>query len=346
MSDAQRDVVDDVGRVLHHLETRPPLLERLGDLHPVGAVDGAGKLPAEVVLAGEEGGGARGVVLVHHELDAVDVGQPGHEVLRVAHEREPDIGPVAVEHPGPRADHGLGFLQVAEFLHALARDDGAGHGAGDHVEEPGEGLFQREPYRVAVRRLDFRDGAEHRHVAALVGQDVLERVAHVLRRQLAPVDGGLAVEADAAAELELVGRVVDLPPRLGEVALDGEGAGADARPRPVLEEAAMREAHDHVRAVGVRQDVIEVGRVPRAEIQRAAALRGLSRGGLGRSARRQRGGDEAGGAGGKQGAARDRGRDGVVQASTSGAAAGREQGGQTVARGAGSRQGALIAMAA
>jgi hypothetical protein len=88
------------------------------------------------------------------------------------------------------------------------------------------------------------------------------------------------VEAHTAAELELVGRVVDLLPRLGQIALDGEGAGADARPRLVLEEAAVREAHDHVRAVGVRQDVVEVRRVPGAEVQRAAALRGLRRGGL------------------------------------------------------------------
>ncbi len=316
---AQGDVVDDVGRKVRDLKARPPLLERLDDLHPVGAIDDAGKLPAEVVLAGEEGGRARGVVLVHEELDAVDVGEPGHEVLRVAHQREPDVGPVAVEHPGPRADHRLGSLQVAELLHALARDDGAGHGAGDHVEEPGEGLFQSEPYRIAVRGLDLGDGPEHRHVAALVGQDVLEGVAHVLRGQLPSIDRGLAMEADAAAELELVGRVVDLLPRLGEIALDGEGARTDARPRLVPQQPAVREAHDHVRAVRVRQDVIEVGRVPCAEVQRAAALRGLGRG-----ARGQGRGDEAGGAGSEQGAARESSGHGV-HASTSGRTRGRAE---------------------
>ena len=49
----------------------------------------------------------------------------------------------------------------------------------------------------------------------------------------------------------------------------------------------------------------------------------------------QRGGDEAGGAGGKQGAARDRGRGGVHVEHLRGGGAGQDPGALTVARGAG-----------
>src|SRR5215813_6942941 len=101
----------------------------------------------------------------------------------------------------------------------------------------------------------------------------------VCSSDLAPVDGGLAVKLNASAELELVRGVVDLLPRLGEVALDGEAAGADARPCLVLEEPAVREADHHVGAVSVRQDVVEVGRIPRADVERAAALGGAGGGG-------------------------------------------------------------------
>ena len=76
-------------------------------------------------LPAEERGHARGIVLVDDDLDAVDVGQAGHEVARVAHQRQPDVRPVAVEHPGAGADDRLGLLEVAELLDALLGDDGA-----------------------------------------------------------------------------------------------------------------------------------------------------------------------------------------------------------------------------
>ena len=85
------------------------------------AVDRARELPADVVLAGEECGHARGIVLVHEDLDPVDVGQAGHEVARVAHERHADIGPIRIEHPGPGADGRLGPLRSPNFsTHSLA----------------------------------------------------------------------------------------------------------------------------------------------------------------------------------------------------------------------------------
>src|SRR5437879_2998766 len=121
---AHRDVTHDRRRELGRLQPRPLLLERVLDLHPVGAVDRARKLPADVVLAAEEGRHAGGVVLVDGHLDAVDIGQTGEEVARVAHERQPHVGPVGVEHPGSGADHRLDLLEIAVLFDDLPGDDG------------------------------------------------------------------------------------------------------------------------------------------------------------------------------------------------------------------------------
>ena len=197
------DGVHHVGGIFQGLQIGAALLQRLGDLHPVRPVDRARKLPAEIVLAAEERGDAGGIVLVDEHLHPVDIRQAGDEVGGIAHQGDRDVRLVAVEHPRAGADHRLRLLQVAELLDALLGDDGARHRVGDHVEEPGEGLLQREPHRVLVDRLDLRDGAVHRHVdAALVGQDALVRVADVLRRQLAAVDRRLGVKAHALLELE------------------------------------------------------------------------------------------------------------------------------------------------
>src|SRR6266436_5147576 len=121
----------------------------------------------------------RRVVLVDEQLDPVDVWQPGHEVAGVADHGERHVRPVALEHPRPGADHRLRLLEVAPLLHALAGHDAARHRARHHVEEPGEGLGEREPHRVAVDRLDLRDRAVHRRVAARLGQHALEGELHV-----------------------------------------------------------------------------------------------------------------------------------------------------------------------
>src|SRR5207249_3824648 len=75
-------------------------------------------LGTEFVLAGEERGDARGLVLIDEHLDAVDVRQARDEVIRIPHEGHAHVRPVALEHPRPRADHGLRLLQVAELLDA------------------------------------------------------------------------------------------------------------------------------------------------------------------------------------------------------------------------------------
>src|SRR5438093_10309293 len=156
-----RDVRHHVVGELHALQPRALLQECVLDLDPVGAVDGAGKLPAEVVLPAEEGGHPGGVVLVDDELDAVDIGKAGHEVARIADERDPNVRPVAVAHPGPGADHRLRLLEIAELLDAFPGDDGDGHRVGEHVEEPRRRFLEEKPDRVLVGRLDLVDRAQH-----------------------------------------------------------------------------------------------------------------------------------------------------------------------------------------
>ncbi len=267
------DVGHDVGGELGRPEGRALLLEGVLDLDPVRPVDRAGELPAEVVLAGEERRHTGGVVLVDEGLDAVDVRQAREEVVGVAHQRVPDVGAVAVEHVGASPDHGLGLLQIAELLDALACDDRHRHRVGDYVEEPDERLLEHESYRIPVERLDLVHVLEHVGVGvALDGPEAFDRVNDVVRGQLAAVDGWLVVPPDAPAELEHVGRLVGLLPGLGEVALDGEGAGLDARAGLVLQEAAVGERERDVGLEGDREHVIEVGRIPRPERKRPPAL--------------------------------------------------------------------------
>ncbi len=270
---AHGDVGHDSVRVLGCLEPGPLLLEGVPDLHPVHAIDHALVLPAEVVLARDEGGHARGIVLVHRDLDPVDIGLAGHEVARITHEGVPDIGSVAVEHPGAAAHGALVLLEIAELLHALLRDDGDGVGVGEHVEEPDIGLLERELDRVLVLRLDLVEGRQH--VGIGVARDRLEAlhaVDDVIRRELAPIHWRLVLPAHALAKLEDVRGLVGLGPGFGEVAFDRERSRLDARPGLVLEQTTMGEGVGDVGLVGDRQVRVPVRRVPEAERECSAAL--------------------------------------------------------------------------
>src|SRR5882724_4458077 len=126
------------------------------------------------------------------KLDAVDVGQTGHEVVRVPKKREARVGAVALEHPGARADDGLGLLEIAELLDTLAGDDGHCHGVGQRIEEPREWLFQGELHRVAIHRLHPAYRPQHVGArVALQGQEALDRVPNVLCGELTAIDGWL-----------------------------------------------------------------------------------------------------------------------------------------------------------
>src|SRR3989441_10657457 len=84
----------------------------------------------------------------------------------------------------------------------------------------------------------------------------------------------LRVPAHSLPELEDIRRLVGLAPRLGQVALDRKRAGDHARPRLVLEQAAVGEAQCDVGLVGDGLERIEVRRGPGAERERPATLRG------------------------------------------------------------------------
>ena len=196
-------------------------------------------LRPEVALAAQPGGQARGRVLVDEPLDVVGVGQPRHVVVGVAGEDDLDVRLPAIEHPGPGADHRLDLLEVAELLHALLGDD-PGRRRGEQVDEPGVRLLERELDRVLVDRLDLVDVLEHRLVGvAGDGEEPLVGVLDVVGRQLAAVDRRLVVPAHALLQLEDVGRVVRLGPRLGEVGLDRVRHRLDRRAGLHLHETAV-----------------------------------------------------------------------------------------------------------
>ena len=191
----------------------------------------------------------------------------------MAHERQPHVGPVGVEHPGSGADHRLDLLEIAVLFDDLPGDDGDGVRVRHHVEEPGERLPERELHGVLVGGLDLVDRPQHVGVGvALHRQEVVHAEHDVVGRQFAAVHRRLVVPAHAAAQLEHVGGVVGLRPRLGEVPLDREGAGSDLGTRLVLEQAAVGEAQRDVGLVGDRLERIEVRGVPRPQGERAAAL--------------------------------------------------------------------------
>ena len=237
-------------------------------------------LGPEVGLPGEPGGQARGRVLVDEHVDAIRVGQPGDEVVRVAHVDELDVRLPALEHPGPGADDGLDLLEVAELLHAFLGDD-PGRGRREEVQEPGVRLLERELDRVLVDGLDPVDVLEHRLVGvARDREEPLVGVLDVVGGQLAPVHRRLGVPAHALLELEDVGRVVRLGPRLGEVGLDRVGHRPHGRARLHLHEAAVHEGERHHRHERDRLMRVEVQRVRLdREAEHTAPLRRLRLGG-------------------------------------------------------------------
>jgi hypothetical protein len=260
-------------RVLRRLQARLALLGHL-------QVDPSHHLlilGAEVGPAGQERGEARRRVLVDEHLDTVGVGQAGHEVVRVSDEDHLDVRLPPLEHPGPGAHHRVDLLEVAELLDALLGDD-PGRGRGQHVEEPAVRLLQDEPDRVLVEDLDPVHRLERRTVGvALDRQEPVIGVLDVVGGQLASVHRRLRMPADPLPQLEDVGRLVRLRPRLGQVRFDRVGHGLDRRARLHLEQAAVDERqrdhrHERDRLLG-----IEAGdRVAdERESQDAAALRRL-----------------------------------------------------------------------
>ena len=191
-------------------------------------------------------------------------------------ERQADVRAIAVEHPGAGADHRLRRLEVAEFLDALAGHDRDCHRIGQHVEEPAERLLEAELDGVSVQRLDALDRLQHvgRRVA-LEREEPFDRVADVVRRELAPVDGRLGVPPHAPAELEDVGRLGRLAPGLGQVALDRERRRRDRRSGLVAKQPTVREGDGDLDPVGRAQHRVEERRIPRADRHRAAATGGL-----------------------------------------------------------------------
>src|SRR5439155_663000 len=107
--------------------------------------------------------------------------------------------------------------QIAVGLDRLPRND-EHRGRGEHVEEPGERLLEREADRVPVEHLDLLDRVEEAP-GGVSGdrEEALVAVLHVVGRQLAPADRRRRVPPDPAPEPEDVGRVAGLAPRLGEV---------------------------------------------------------------------------------------------------------------------------------
>ncbi len=237
-------------------------------------------LGPEVGPAGEPCGQARGRVLVDEHVDAIRVRQPGDEVVRVAQVDELDVRLPAFEHPGPGADDGLDLLEVAELLHAFLGDD-PGRGRREEVQEPGVRLLERELDRVLVDGVDPVDVLEHRLVGvARDREETLVGVLDVGGGQLAPVHRRLGVPAHALPELEDVGRVVLLGPRLGEVGLDRVGHRPHGRARLHLHEAAIHERQRHHRQERDRLMRVEVQRVRQdRQAEQPAPLRRLRLGG-------------------------------------------------------------------
>ena len=117
---------------------------------------------------------------------------------------------------------------------------------------------------MLVEDVDLLDGLQHWPVGvALEREEPLVSVFDVVGGQLAPVDRGLRVPADALLQLEDVGRVVRLGPGLGEVGLERVGHRLDGRARLHLHQAAVDERQgnhrrERDRLVGVEADRIDL----------------------------------------------------------------------------------------
>src|SRR6185295_18423030 len=112
------------------------------------------------------------------------------------------------------------------------------------VEQPRVRLLEAELDRVPVERLDPVDLFELRAIGiARHGEEAFVCVLDVLGRELSPVDRWLRVPAHTPAQLEDVGRLGRLTPRLSDVRLEWKRAGGDGWSGLDLHEAAVRERH-------------------------------------------------------------------------------------------------------
>ena len=239
-------------------------------------------LGAEVVPAREERGEARGRIALDGDLDAVRVRQARQEVLGVPREGHADAGLVALQHPGPGAHAGLCLFQIAVGLDRLARDD-EHRGRGEHVEEPGERLLEREADRVPIEHLDLLQRVEEAPGGVPRDrEEALVAVLHVVGRQLAPVHRRPRVPPDPAPEPEDVGRVAGLAPRLREVGLERRRARAHRRARLHPDQPAVGHGEDRQAAVGECLLGIEALRLEAGDAKDPAPPRGLGRHGPGR----------------------------------------------------------------
>jgi len=237
------------------VEGRLPLSDdvEVGPSHDVEVLGG------EIVAPGEPAGEPRGRVGMHPALDLIRIGQPGKEVIRVAHPCHARTRLVPLEHPGAGPDAGLGFLQITVLLDDLPGDD-AHRRRRQRLEQPRVRLLEAELDRVTVERLDPVNLFELRAIGiARHGEEALVGVLDVLRRELSPVDRRLRVPPHTPAQLEDVGRLGRLTPRLRDVRLQWKRAGGDGWSGLDLHEAAVSERHGDLGAPVHRELVVEHG---------------------------------------------------------------------------------------
>src|SRR2546428_1463502 len=174
----------------------------------------------------------------------------GSQALRTFPDgRAADVELEPLEHPGPGPDTGFRLPEIAEMI---------------------DGLLGHDP--CYGRRRASRN-QENGSFSVLVG------ALDVVRSQFAPVHRGLAVPADASSQLEDVGRVARLRPRLGEVALHWKRPGRHAGTGLVLQQTAVGEREVDLRPPVDRQLRVEAAGIGEGtDSKDAAALRRLALG--------------------------------------------------------------------
>src|SRR5206468_62770 len=97
----------------------------------------------------------------------------------------------------PGNSHPRSYLPARK---AAMREDRHRHRIGEDVEQPRERLLHDELYRVAIDDFDVIDRFQHvRRRVALDREEPFHRVAHILGRELAPVDWRPGMPADTLA---------------------------------------------------------------------------------------------------------------------------------------------------
>src|SRR5437867_12453611 len=196
--------------------------------------------------------------------------------------RAADVELDPLEHPRPGPDTGFRLPEIAEMIDGLLGHDPC-HGRRQGVQEPGERLLQREPDGVAVEGFDLLELFEDGPIGiTLDREEALVGVFDVVRSQLTPVHRGLAVPADASSQLEDVGRVARLRPRLGEVALHWKCPGRHAGTGLVLQKTAVGEREVDLRPPVDRQVRVEAAGIGEGtDSKDATTLRRLALSALG-----------------------------------------------------------------